>query len=174
MNPLERPSSRSPLPIRFAEGDGLEGRNPGVLLHHQECRRPRQVKRVRHQQEAGALCGRGRLFSGRVRRNGFAPLAQGAQTNWLAPPQRANSPLKRACPAAARRGIWDLRGCNIQYGADMTMDRTNYPGVPEDLPVTATVSAVSGAQPKMNLVEEGGRFYAGHVAVRSSGGLPDV
>ena len=42
----------------------------------------------------------------------------------------------------------------------MTMDRTNYPGVPEDFPVTATVSAVSGAQPKMNLVEEGGRFYA--------------
>ena len=42
----------------------------------------------------------------------------------------------------------------------MTMDRTNYPGVPEDFPVIATVSAVSGAQPKMNLVEEGGRFYA--------------
>ena len=42
----------------------------------------------------------------------------------------------------------------------MTMDRTNYPGVPDDFPVTATVAAVSGAQPKMNLVEEGGRFYA--------------
>lgn len=42
----------------------------------------------------------------------------------------------------------------------MTMNRTNYPGVPDDFPVTATVAAVSGAQPKMNLVEEGGRFYA--------------
>ena len=34
-------------------------------------------------------------------------VGQGAQTNRLAPPQRANSPLKGACPAAARRGHWD-------------------------------------------------------------------
>ncbi|CAM3471290.1 hypothetical protein [Paracidovorax anthurii] len=42
----------------------------------------------------------------------------------------------------------------------MTMDRANYLGVPDDFPVTATVSVVAGAQPKMNLVEEGGKFYA--------------
>jgi len=42
----------------------------------------------------------------------------------------------------------------------MSMDRANYPGIPEDFPVTAVPSAVAGAQPKMNLVEEGGKFYA--------------
>lgn len=42
----------------------------------------------------------------------------------------------------------------------MSIDRPNYPGVPEDFPVTAAPSAIAGAQPKMNLVEEGGRFYA--------------
>jgi hypothetical protein len=42
----------------------------------------------------------------------------------------------------------------------MSIDRANYPGVPEDFPVTAVPSAVAGAQPKMNLVEEGGKFYA--------------
>jgi hypothetical protein len=42
----------------------------------------------------------------------------------------------------------------------MPIDRANYPGVPEDFPVTAVLSAIAGAQPKMNLVEEGGKFYA--------------
>lgn len=42
----------------------------------------------------------------------------------------------------------------------MSIDRANYPGVPEDFPVTAVPSAVAGAQPKMSLVEEGGKFYA--------------
>ena len=48
----------------------------------------------------------------------------------------------------------------------MSIDRANYPGVPEDFPVAAVPSAVAvavavaGAQPKMNLVEEGGKFYA--------------
>lgn len=42
----------------------------------------------------------------------------------------------------------------------MTTERASYPGVPEDFPVTATPSAIGGAQPKMSLVEEGGKFYA--------------
>ena len=42
----------------------------------------------------------------------------------------------------------------------MSIDRANYPGVPEDFPVAAVPSAVAGAQPKMNLVEEGGKLYA--------------
>jgi len=42
----------------------------------------------------------------------------------------------------------------------MSMDRANYPGVTEDFPVTAVVSAVAGSQPKVSLVEEGGKFYA--------------
>ena len=42
----------------------------------------------------------------------------------------------------------------------MTTDRASYPGVPEDFPVTATPSAIGGAQPKMSLVEEDGKFYA--------------
>lgn len=42
----------------------------------------------------------------------------------------------------------------------MSIDRANYPGVPEDFPVTAALSAVAGAQPKMSLVEEGGEFYS--------------
>ena len=42
----------------------------------------------------------------------------------------------------------------------MSIDRANYPEVPDDFPVTAIPSAVSGAQPKISLVEEGGKFYA--------------
>jgi len=42
----------------------------------------------------------------------------------------------------------------------MSIDRANYPGVPEDFPVTASPSAITGVQPKMSLVEEGGKFYA--------------
>ena len=42
----------------------------------------------------------------------------------------------------------------------MTIDRASYPGVPDDFPVTAVPSALAGAQPKMGLVEEDGKFYA--------------
>lgn len=42
----------------------------------------------------------------------------------------------------------------------MPIDRSNYPGVPDDFPVAATPSALSGAQPKMSLIEENGKFYA--------------
>ncbi|WP_342130043.1 hypothetical protein [Hydrogenophaga sp. OTU3427] len=42
----------------------------------------------------------------------------------------------------------------------MPIDRSNYPGVPDDFPVDATLSALSGAQPKMSLIEENGKLYA--------------
>lgn len=42
----------------------------------------------------------------------------------------------------------------------MFTNRENYPGVPADFPVHATLSAVSGVQPKLSLIEEDGRFYA--------------
>lgn len=42
----------------------------------------------------------------------------------------------------------------------MSINRANYPGVPEDFPITPAVSALAGAQPKLSLVEEGGKFYA--------------
>ena len=42
----------------------------------------------------------------------------------------------------------------------MAIDRTNYPGVPNDFPIAAVPSAISGAQPKLGLVEEHGKFYA--------------
>ncbi len=42
----------------------------------------------------------------------------------------------------------------------MSIDHANYPGVPDDFPVTATLSVLSGIQPKLSLVEEGGKFYA--------------
>lgn len=42
----------------------------------------------------------------------------------------------------------------------MSIDHANYPGVPDDFPVAATASALAGIQPKMSLVEEGGKFYA--------------
>jgi hypothetical protein len=42
----------------------------------------------------------------------------------------------------------------------MSIDRANYPGVPEDFPVTPVPSAIAGVQPKMSLVAEGGKFYA--------------
>lgn len=41
----------------------------------------------------------------------------------------------------------------------MSIDRAQYPGVSDDFPVTEIPSAISGAQPKMSLVAEGGRFY---------------
>jgi hypothetical protein len=42
----------------------------------------------------------------------------------------------------------------------MPVDRSNYPGVPDDFPVGTTLSALSGAQPKMSLIEENGKFFA--------------
>lgn len=42
----------------------------------------------------------------------------------------------------------------------MPIDHTAYPGVPDDFPIDVTPSALSGAQPKMSLVKEGGKFYA--------------
>lgn len=42
----------------------------------------------------------------------------------------------------------------------MERDPTSFPSVPKDFPVTAHISAVAGAQPKMGLIEEDGKFYA--------------
>lgn len=42
----------------------------------------------------------------------------------------------------------------------MSINRVNYPGVAEDFPITPAVSALASAQPKLNLVQEGGQFYA--------------
>lgn len=42
----------------------------------------------------------------------------------------------------------------------MPIDRANYPGVPDDFPILEIPSPVSGAQPKMSLIEEDGRFYS--------------
>ncbi|WP_260420183.1 hypothetical protein [Acidovorax soli] len=42
----------------------------------------------------------------------------------------------------------------------MSLDWSDYPGVPDDFPITPTVSALAGAAPKLSLVEEGGRYYS--------------
>lgn len=42
----------------------------------------------------------------------------------------------------------------------MPTDRNNYPGIPGDFPVGPTLSALSGAYPKMSLIEEDGKFYS--------------
>jgi hypothetical protein len=42
----------------------------------------------------------------------------------------------------------------------MSIDRSLYPGVPEDFPITAAMSALGGVQPKLSMVEDGGRYYA--------------
>lgn len=42
----------------------------------------------------------------------------------------------------------------------MSIDRANYPGVPEDFPVSSVLSAIGGARPKLNLVEEDGKYYS--------------
>lgn len=39
------------------------------------------------------------------------------------------------------------------------LDRSLYPGVPEDFPIEWEQGAVSGAQPKLLLVQEGEKFY---------------
>lgn len=42
----------------------------------------------------------------------------------------------------------------------MTIERANYPHVPTDFPISEINSALSGAQPKLSLVQENGIFYA--------------
>jgi hypothetical protein len=42
----------------------------------------------------------------------------------------------------------------------MPIDRANYPNIPADFPIEATLSALTGAQPKLSLVEEDGKYYA--------------
>lgn len=42
----------------------------------------------------------------------------------------------------------------------MSIDRSIYSGIPADFPIAAIPSALSGAHPKMSLVEEDGKFYA--------------
>ncbi len=44
------------------------------------------------------------------------------------------------------------------------LDRSLYPGVPEDFPIEWEPGAVSGAQRKLLLVEEGGKYYLGGTA----------
>lgn len=41
----------------------------------------------------------------------------------------------------------------------MSIDRSVYSGVPADFPIAAIPSALSGANPKMSVVEEDGKFY---------------
>lgn len=41
-----------------------------------------------------------------------------------------------------------------------TIDRSNYPGIPEDFPIEALPFALPGAQPKLSVVKQGERFYA--------------
>lgn len=42
----------------------------------------------------------------------------------------------------------------------MTINRDNYPNIPSDFPIEVKHSALSGAQPKLSLVEENGKYYA--------------
>lgn len=42
----------------------------------------------------------------------------------------------------------------------MSVDRSIYSGIPADFPIAAIPSALSGAHPKMSLIEEDGKFYA--------------
>jgi hypothetical protein len=41
----------------------------------------------------------------------------------------------------------------------MAIDLTNYPGIPMDFPFAGTPYALSGSQPKLNVVKFEGRFY---------------
>lgn len=41
----------------------------------------------------------------------------------------------------------------------MPIDRSHYPGIPEDFPIEAATFSLAGTQPKLNLVEENGKFY---------------
>lgn len=42
----------------------------------------------------------------------------------------------------------------------MPIDRTKYPGVPEDFPIEPRLYSLTGAQPKVALVEEDGAYFA--------------
>ncbi|MDZ7865946.1 hypothetical protein [Acidovorax sp.] len=42
----------------------------------------------------------------------------------------------------------------------LDVSRVAHPGVPLDFPVTAIHSALAGAQPKISIVKEAGKFYA--------------
>lgn len=42
----------------------------------------------------------------------------------------------------------------------MTANRRTYLGIPEDFPVTPIPSALAGAQPKLNLVDQDGQYYS--------------
>lgn len=42
----------------------------------------------------------------------------------------------------------------------MPIDRSKYPGIPDDFPIEEIPSSLAGAQPKLNLVEEDGQYYA--------------
>lgn len=42
----------------------------------------------------------------------------------------------------------------------MVIDRNKYPGIPGDFPIEPVLSAIGGAQAKMNLTQESGTFYA--------------
>lgn len=41
-----------------------------------------------------------------------------------------------------------------------TIDRSLYPGIPEDFPIVAQSFALAGSQPKLNLVEHDDNYYA--------------
>jgi len=40
-----------------------------------------------------------------------------------------------------------------------TIDRSNYPGIPDDFPIAALPVTLPGAQPKLSVVKVGERFY---------------
>lgn len=41
-----------------------------------------------------------------------------------------------------------------------TIDRSHYPGIPEDFPIEALPFALPGDQPKLSVVKQGERYYA--------------
>ena len=41
-----------------------------------------------------------------------------------------------------------------------SIDRSNYPGIPEDFPIEPQAVALTGAQPKLSLVQHGEDYYA--------------
>lgn len=40
------------------------------------------------------------------------------------------------------------------------IDRSNYPGIPEDFPIEAQAVGLTGVQPKLSLVKHGEEYYA--------------
>ena len=41
----------------------------------------------------------------------------------------------------------------------MGINRSQYPGVPDDFPIEEVLGSLSGTQPKLSLVKEGGNYY---------------